>query len=93
MIGGNEDVVRELLLCGNVSPNNKLFGHSRKLAIPLITAVENNSLPLVQVLLQYNADTSALSKEGRLISVVYKIKFKFSCICISFTLSIKVQKC
>lgn len=61
---GNEDVVRDLLLCGAISPNNKVFVHSRKLVLPLITAVENNCLPLVQILLEHDASTSVLNQEG-----------------------------
>ena len=67
--GGDEAVARELLLCGAVSPNNKLFAHSRKLFLPLFTAVENNCLPLVEILLQYDASTSAINKEGMLWTV------------------------
>ena len=58
-------MVRELLLCGAVSPNSKLFTQSRKLDHPLFTAVENHCLQLVEVLLEYGASTSAANKEGK----------------------------
>ena len=64
IVGGNETAARELLICGAVSPNNKLFTHSRKLVLPLFTAVENNCLSLVEVLLQYDASTSTFNREG-----------------------------
>nr|CAB3221561.1 ankyrin giant isoform [Phallusia mammillata] len=61
---GNGDAARELLMCRAVNPNNKLFVHSRKLDPPLFTAVENNCLSLVEMLLQYDAKISTFNRNG-----------------------------